>query len=96
MDHNDAMDRLEREIKAVRNGLLSDIRNRKDHPSFGVTKTKVEAKYNQLLGMIDAWLYVSGTWTFAGTVLHDRGTLGTVKAVLGIDVHELGLAVRSA
>lgn len=81
--------RLEREIKNARAALRSGITNRRQHPSYGYTKAGLRADYARLKGLLEAWLLVTGRWSYPGRV--DWG--GDMRRTVNdrFDVHLLDL-----
>jgi hypothetical protein len=91
-----ATERLEREIGNAHTSINSALASRRDHPSYGYTKTELRASLHRLEGMITAWLYVTGRWDHAGSVVFYDHTAATVRDALGIDLAELHARVKGA
>lgn len=88
------IERLEREIRALRGSLGADIASRRDHPTYGVTKTGMRTKLARLIGMLEAWLYVTGRWEDGGLVMWVSRTYDIVADDLGIRVDILETEVN--
>ena len=52
-------DHVEREIKNMAISIINDVVARKVHPSYGYTKTSINAKYRRLEGMCALYAYIS-------------------------------------
>jgi hypothetical protein len=53
MDLNEAQTILaEREIRALASTMLSRVSNRRDHPSYGVSKAAIREAYSMMTGAI--------------------------------------------
>lgn len=51
---------MEREIRHAAGSILSDVRTRRDHPTYGVTKTGVRTRYAFLRGLVSAFAFLTG------------------------------------
>lgn len=89
-------DRLQREITAARNALLNSIRARREHPTFGYTKARIRSEYDHLVGLVEAWTYVTEVWDNPGRVLWSPDFNDYVARVLGVDLSALRTAAEAA
>lgn len=74
---------LAREIRAQVNGLRNALDTRRAHPTYGVTKRSLWARYGRLVGTLYGYLVMTGHH-------HADVELGAVEAgeMLGIDVRQ--------
>lgn len=90
------LDRLESEIRAQCNKVMTATTNRRDHPTYGYTKASILGNLGKLFGMVEAWLYVTGGWNHPGTVLWTPDTYLVVLAGLELDLAEIQRAAESS
>ena len=51
---------LEREIRAQAHAVITEIVNRRDHPSYGYTKTGIRERSHRLRGIIGLYAVITG------------------------------------
>lgn len=85
-----SIERLEQEIQWLRNSLRSDLATRRQHPTYGVTKARLNEKLARLTGLVEAWFYATGTWDKPASLIWTDETREQVMARLGFN--PLGLA----
>lgn len=90
------IERLESDIRALRNAISSDVDTRKYHPTYGRTKKVMWADLHRLEGMVTAWLLVTGRWAHGGTVMFTREVKIDVLAVLNVNLDKLHDAVEES
>ena|SRR5215475_720084 len=81
--------RLTTEIAIATAALLSQLDDRRAHPGYGNRKSEIVAAYYRLEGLVFGWLYVTGTWTRAASVLLTEPTYELIRANLGLDLADL-------
>lgn len=54
------IDDMEREIRHAAASVLNAVRNRRDHPSYGYTKTSIRAQYAFLRGLVATFAFLTG------------------------------------
>lgn len=80
------LERLEQEMRNQAARLESYVRNRTDHPSYGVTLAMVRSSLDVLTGMAEAWLFASGTWPHCGAILWDSEARELVRVGTGVNL----------
>lgn len=87
------LETLEREIRAASNSIRNDLSTRVNHPSYGVTKTKMWGTFHRLEGMV-----------IAHRIMSDPDCPPNPSAVvdpyarerLGVDLHDLHIKISNA
>ena len=88
------VERMEDEIKATHNHLRSSLITRRDHLSYGVTKTALNGRYQQLVGQIEMWMIVTGIHQHSGAPVISSGVKLLIRTRLNIDLDALIGAVK--
>lgn len=89
-------ERIETEIKAMRNGLHSQLNQRRDHPSHGITKAMLKAQLHQIEGALKMWLIVIGAWGHSGAPYLSHVETTLIRRHLDVDFNALQRAVNNA
>lgn len=89
-----ALDRLESEIRVRRNRISNAVSTRDSHPTYGVTKGKLRKELDQLMGLLDAWLIITGHWPHGASPMWYAETYKKVSDELDIHVLSLEEMVR--
>lgn len=92
---NQATERIAAEIRAHYNSVSSTIVNRRDHPSYGYTKRYLYAQFDEMCGLLKAWLIVSGYWTGNGGVIFNSAMKRVIRE-FGIDLDTLASQVKES
>jgi hypothetical protein len=85
------MERLEQEIRDQRGRILTDLSNRKYHPTFGVTKTGLRTDLHRLEGMLMAHAILAGETDWHGVRL-----VAHSARLLDIQLEELAASIAAA
>lgn len=81
--------KLALEINHLANSITNGLGTRANHPTYGITKARLNADLSRLQGLIEAVLYVTGEWDHAAGVLWHAETNAKVRETMGIDVANL-------
>jgi len=85
-------ERLEREIRDARGTVVNGMQMRREHPSYGYTKTMIREELTRLTALIEAHALVTGAIAYiAKPVLPDIREHGRT---LGVDLSDLEKKVR--
>lgn len=90
------VDRLEREITQAGHTILNGIKMRRDHPSYGYTKTALVADLNRLEGMLLAWLVITGRWDFPGAPTFAQAERDAISQRFGISTPSLRKLIKES
>lgn len=84
----ETVERLESEIRSAHASVNSAITNRRNHPSFGYTKTMIREEFSRLHGLVEAHFIVSGGWQ--GSASPIRGAIREHgESEFGFDLYRL-------
>lgn len=90
------MERLYTEICHQHGKLMTSIDQRQRHPSYGITKARIREEYNELIGMLKAWLYVSGKWEHNGAINLNPDIKFLIEQEFAIDIDMAQFMIEAA
>lgn len=82
---------VEREIRALHNGLVNALDTKRTHPTYGVTKASLWARFHRLEGALFIYLWATGRH-HADVVLGAR----EAAADFGFDLTDLAIKIKNA
>jgi hypothetical protein len=85
------LERLAEEIRHAVATTGSSLANRRDHPSFGYTKTMIRESLRRTVTLVEAYMMASGMWEYPNGPL--TGDIKAYAPTIGVNLEELFDAV---